>query len=134
MIVVDTNVIAYLLIQGPHTADSEDVYQRDADWHSPLLWRSEFLNVLSLAVRGGHLTLDESIEILAKAEILMAGKEHAVEPNAVLRLAVKSGCTAYDSEFAALAIDLDTILVTRDDKLLKAHPTFAKLPAAFTKR
>lgn len=57
MIVADTNLIAYLLIPGPFSKDAERVQRRDPDWRAPWLWRSEFLNVLSLYVRTGKVTL-----------------------------------------------------------------------------
>jgi predicted nucleic acid-binding protein len=43
----------------------------------------------------------------------------------VLELVRDSDCSAYDCEFIALAIKLDTKLVTVDKKLLKAFPTRA---------
>ena len=37
MIVADTNLIAYLLINGEHTHLAEKIFQKDADWVAPLL-------------------------------------------------------------------------------------------------
>ena len=48
MIVVDTNVISYLLLPTPMTAAAEGLYQYDSEWSAPLLWRSELRNVLAL--------------------------------------------------------------------------------------
>ena len=47
MIVVDTNVIAYVLIEGDKTALAQQVAKKDPDWKVPPLWRHEFLNVLA---------------------------------------------------------------------------------------
>jgi len=55
VIVSDTNLVAYLLINGDHTATARAVYQRDPDWRLPPLWRAEFLNVLTTTVRKGVL-------------------------------------------------------------------------------
>ena len=32
MIVVDTNIITYLFIEGDNTAKAEDVLEKDSDW------------------------------------------------------------------------------------------------------
>ena len=51
VIVVDTNVVAYLWLPGNMTAAAEQVLRQDAEWAVPLLWRSEFRSILTGAVR-----------------------------------------------------------------------------------
>ena len=51
MIVVDTNVIAYLFLPGEYTPLAERLLQKDPDWVAPVLWRSELRNVFALYVR-----------------------------------------------------------------------------------
>ncbi|MGX2039789.1 hypothetical protein ACWJKU_06595 [Methylocaldum sp. MU1018] len=46
MILVDTNLLAYLLLPTPHAAKAEAVLIRDPNWFAPLLIHSEFCNVL----------------------------------------------------------------------------------------
>jgi hypothetical protein len=46
---VDTNVMSHLLLPTPHTAAAERLLKTDPDWAAPLLWRSEFRNVLGRA-------------------------------------------------------------------------------------
>ena len=43
----------------------------------------------------------------------------------VLRLAAESGCSAYDSHYAALAQELDVLLLTHDGEVLGAFPETA---------
>ena len=122
MIVVDTNVLAYLYLPGKHSAAAEALLLRDSEWAVPRLWRSEFRNVLATYMRGGLLSYDDAVRIHRTAESLMAGGEYDVGGVEVLRLAKDSGCSAYDCEFIALAIKLEAKLVTMDKKLLKAFP------------
>jgi predicted nucleic acid-binding protein len=53
---------------------------------------------------------------------LLAGAEFEIDSDDVLELVRDSDCSAYDCEFIALAIKLDTKLITVDKKLLKAFP------------
>ncbi len=125
MIVVDTNVIAYLWLPGDYTAAAERVLAGDADWAVPLLWRSEFRSVLVGAVRRRTLSATRALAIAAAAEAHLRSREYAVESVHVLALAHRSGCSAYDCEFVALAEDLGARLVSNDGAVLRAFPTVA---------
>lgn len=132
MIVADTNLLIYLYVQGQRTEESEAVLQQDALWAAPLLWRSEFRNVLIGLVRADALQLEKALAIIDEAERWLSGREYSVVSRQVLELASRSGCSAYDCEFVALAQDLEVPLVTNDRQILKAFPTVARSPAAFT--
>lgn len=125
MIVVDTNVLAYLYLPGEHTAAAEALLESDPDWAAPLLWRSEFRNVLAGYLRRGSLTFGQAHAIQNEAEHLLAGAEFEVDSLSVLELVRDSDCSAYDCEFAALAMKLGTRLATRDARLLRAFPKLA---------
>lgn len=130
MIVADTNIIVYLLVRGEHSKEADEVYGRDGDWVAPALWRSEFCNALANYCHQGLLGLDEALVHIRDAEHLMRGREMQVASERVLRLAVVSGCSAYDCEFVALAQDLGVRLVTADRMLLsKFKPAAVSLRA-----
>jgi predicted nucleic acid-binding protein len=38
MIVVDTNIIAYLYISGEQSLQAEQLLSYDSDWNAPALW------------------------------------------------------------------------------------------------
>jgi predicted nucleic acid-binding protein len=125
VIVVDTNIISYLLLPTPMTDAAEALYLADPQWAAPVLWRSEFRNVLALYLRKGLLVLDEALSVQERAEDLLAGREYQVRSADVLRLAHASGCSAYDCEFVAVACDLGMRLCTADKRLLNAFPDIA---------
>jgi predicted nucleic acid-binding protein len=125
MIVVDTNVLAYLYLPGELTAAAEALLEHDSHWTAPILWRSEFRNILAGYMRRKSLTLDQAHTLIREAESLLAGAEYEVDSLRVLELVRDSDCSAYDCEFIAVAQALDTKLVTMDTKLLKAFPTVA---------
>ncbi len=132
MIVVDVNVIAYLLIDGERTAASEAVLEADPEWASTLLWRSEWWNVLAGYLRRGELDRPGVIERIDAAESLVRGREYLVDGPSVMDLVARSSCSAYDCEYVALAETLDVPLVTNDERILTDFPDRAVSPAAFT--
>ena len=122
MIVVDSNVLAYLYLPGERTADAEALLEQNPEWAAPVLWRSEFRNILAGYTRRKTLTFEQACSLQSEAEDLLFGAEFEVDSRAVLELVHDSDCSAYDCEFVALAIKLDTKLVTADKKVLRAFP------------
>ena len=127
MIVVDTNVIAYLYLPGDRTEAAEALYLDDPEWSAPLLWRSEMRNVLATQIRVGRMELDGAQSIQTEAEQLMLGREFSVDSAEVLRQAAESGCSAYDCEFITLAAYLDVPLYSADRRLVERFPQRARL-------
>jgi predicted nucleic acid-binding protein len=122
VIVVDTNVLVYLHLPGEHTEHAERVLRRDPVWAAPLLWRSEFRNVLAVYMRQGRLSLDHALRLVDNAESLLQGREYTVSSVRVLSLVAGTRCSAYDGEFVALAQDLGLSLVTSDARLVAEFP------------
>jgi predicted nucleic acid-binding protein len=119
VIVADTNLVAYLLIDGTNTRTAERVFEADDEWCAPLLWRSELRNVLARKIRDGDFELDAAMEAWRLAVTLFDGREFQPNGEHVLRLAAASGCTAYDCEFVAVARDLDVSFVTFDRDVVR---------------
>lgn len=126
MIVVDSNILAYLYLPGEFTEAAEALFESDPDWAAPVLWRSEFRNILAGYVRRGNLSFDQALAIQEEAESLLAGAEYEVDSRSVMLLVKDSDCSAYDCEFVALARQLGASLVTMDGKLLRTFPEIAR--------
>ena len=122
MIVVDTNILAYLYLPGDFTQQAEALLAQDADWVAPTLWRSEFRNILAGFMRRSTLTFDQAYAIQREAEALLSGREYEMDSYDALALVRKSDCSAYDCEFVALAVRLGIRLVTMDKKVLRGFP------------
>ena len=122
MIVVDSNVLAYLYLPGEYTAAAEALLEHDPEWAAPILWRSEFRNILVGYMRRKAISFEQAISLQREAESLLEGSEFELDSLTVFELARDSDCSAYDCEFVALAMKLDTKLVTMDKKLLRAFP------------
>jgi len=125
VIVVDTNILAYRWLPGSRNAEADALLARDSDWCAPLLWRSEFRNILAGFMRRSALSLADAERTMGMAWKSLRGGEHAVGDAEVLALVDRSRCTAYDCEFVALALALKRPLVTDDQVILGAFPDIA---------
>lgn len=131
MIVVDTNILAYFLMPYEFSSQADALYDRDPEWAMPILWRSEFRNLLAGYLRRKTLAFEAVVRINSEAEALLSGNEYEVDSRKVLELVRDSDCSAYDCEFIALGMRLGVKVVTMDRKLLNAFPQHALvLPGA----
>jgi len=122
MIVVDTNIIAYSLIEGDRTGQVLKARDRDPAWLVPGLWRHEFLNVLSTFTRRKLLTLSQAEDTWKNAVRMLHKKEHPVDHASALRLSVENSISAYDAHYIALAKSLGVRCMTEDRALLNKFP------------
>ena len=131
MIIVDTNIIAYLLIQGERTEGAQKTYRKDPDWMAPRLWQHEFLNVLATFVREGGATAEQVEDVWHGALQLLAPGEQSPDMMHALQLATRHAVSAYDAQYVALAMEHSVPLVTEDRRLLKTFPLTALSIGAF---
>ena len=110
---------------------SEKVFLKDPAWIAPLLWRSEFKNVVLGFLRKDILDFAQAIQAIDKAERKMQGREFPVSSVLVMELARDSGCSSYDCEFVALARTRALTLLTWDKQIRQAFPDIALQPEAF---
>jgi predicted nucleic acid-binding protein len=125
MIVVDTNLLVYFYIRSEHSDLADKAFLKDPQWIAPLLWRSEFRNVLASCLKKGIINFEIAVELAGEAERLMEGGEYFVSSLDVLNLAARSRCSAYDCEFIALAREFNIALVTTDEQVLADYPDTA---------
>ena len=121
MIVVDTNDVAYLLIEGDRTADAQALRLTDPDWRSEPFLLVEFSNLLATQVRAKALSAAQAQSLLESAAQQVAPWVEV--PHAeVLTVALDRQVSAYDARFVACARQLSAPLVTEDSRLRAATP------------
>lgn len=125
MVVIDTNVLAYLLIEGDRTADAQALFRRDSEWRSEGFVLIELSNILATYQRLGALTQGVAEATLATAERIVTGLVNLPHGRA-LKLAAEFGVSAYDARFLGVAQNLGTRLVTEDAKLRAAAPKLTR--------
>ena len=130
--VVDTNVIAYLLLGTERFVDeARDFMAVVEEAWAPAVWAAELANVLWMAARHRVLSLDQAATRLTLADGLGV---HAV-PNrtlwqGALVRAHHTNIAVYDTLFVELAVRERLPLVTFDAALLRAFPDIAVRPGA----
>jgi predicted nucleic acid-binding protein len=125
VIVVDTNVLAYLVIRGPDSERAERVRVFDADWRAPSLFSHEWLNVVTRYMQLKKFERDEALRVYRRGIALVKVDSLAPDPITILNLNLETGCTSYDCQFVALAQRLGTRMVTADQEVLRGFPNYA---------
>ena len=128
MIVVDTTVLAALMIEPTIPEPVEELRYRDSKWAAPDLWRHELINVAWKYIRTDQLTVAAASDILVETELIMHPRTFRVSPALVLSTALEFGISAYDAHFAALAREMNTTLYTHDRALIDCCPDIARHP------
>lgn len=134
--VVDTNVIAYLLLGTERFLDeAQSAMTAISLALAPAHWEAELANVLWMAVRTGVLPPEEGAVRFSLARRL--GIESVATTTlcqgALLR-SVASGVSVYDTLFVELAIRERCPLATFDKAVLNAFPEVAVRPGRLAER
>ena len=128
--VVDTNVVAYLMLGTDRFVDEARglMTALDEAW-APALWEAELANAIWMAVRHNVLALDDAAKRLTLADGLGI---HSV-PNrtlwqGALVRAHEANMAVYDTLFVELAVRQQVPLATFDGNVLRAFPRIAVRP------
>ncbi len=125
MLVVDTNILAYLLIAGDRTKEAHSLYERDANWQSEAFLLIEFTNILTTYQRTGGLSSNQSESLLNEAGARLHNLI-TIPHLTALQTAQRFIVSAYDARFLATAEKLGAKLVTEDAKLRTAAPNLTQ--------
>lgn len=120
MIVVDTNILVYRIVEGQMTAAALNLQEKDPDWRTSPLWEYEFGNALALMIHQKHLTPKMAAQLFQTAKRVFIPGEMQADSDLALQLAVEKRISFYDAHYLALAQMLDLPLVTEDKALRKA--------------
>lgn len=135
MLVVDTNIVAALFLDGKFTARARALFKLDPVWCTEPLALIEFGNVLTTYGRSGLATSADAKRYLAAAEAFLGPHLHAIQRSAALDLAFRLRVTNYDAHFLAVADARGKRLITEDAKLRAAAPALTQsLDAALAKK
>lgn len=128
--VVDTNVVAYLLLGTEAFVDeARSCLDSVTSPIAPAHWEAELTNVVWMAVRAGVLHASDGPARLGLARRLgIESVATATLCQGALLRSIASGIPAYDTLFIELAARVACPLVTFDKALLKAFPGIAIRP------
>ncbi len=125
MIVVDTNIISYLLIPNEKFNQiADELFKKDRLWIAPMLWHYELLSVLGVYLRNSMLDAKACKAVYSEAQETVESRGTCNFKD-VFELIENSTLSAYDCEFVALASTLDLPLITEDKKILREFPNIS---------
>ena len=130
--VVDTNVVAYLILGADRFVDEARGFMAALDeaW-APALWEAELANAIWMAVRHKVLPIDEAAKrlILADGLGIHSVANRTLWQGALVR-AHEANVAVYDTLFVELAVREQVPLATFDGGVLKAFPSIAVRPGS----
>ncbi len=132
--VIDTNVVAYLLLGAEAFADeARACLEHVSTPLAPAHWEAQLTNIVWMAIRAGVLPTAEGPARLGLARRLgIETISTATLCQGALLRAIESGISAYDTLFVELAARSTCPLLTFDKALLKAFPDIARRPRDLT--
>lgn len=128
--VIDTNVVAYLLL-GTEGFIDEARTCLSAVSHpmAPAHWEAELTNVVWMAVRAGILpAADGPVRLSLARRLGVESMATATLCQGALLRSVSSGVAVYDTLFVELAARTGCPLLTFDKALIRAFPKVAMRP------
>lgn len=125
MIVVDTNVMVYLLTGTGPGDQAARLLAQDPEWAAPQILLNELRNVMVGLARRGELHPRDALEICQDAQAVLGDRVASQPCHLVLDTAAQGSLGAYDAEFVALARRLGVPLYSADRAILENAPDVA---------
>jgi predicted nucleic acid-binding protein len=125
MIVVDTNVMVYLLTGSGPADRAALLLDDDPEWAAPPVLLSELRNVMVGLLRRAEIQPWDALDICEDAEAILGDRVAAVPSAPVLETAIEGPMSPYDAEFVVLARRLGVPLVSADQAIIQGAPDVA---------
>lgn len=117
MLLVDTNIVGNLLLDGESGPAARALYAKDADWTTEPLLFIELTNVLVTALRHKRLSSTQAESALARAHEMLDGYVHLTSDRQVVAVAGRYDISGCDARFICVALEIGSPLVTEDARL-----------------
>jgi predicted nucleic acid-binding protein len=126
MLVVDANIVAYLLVEGEKTAQARGLWATDHDWHAPRLLFYELASVFAQLLKRRALSPEAASSGLESVLGLVRLLDADPPAARILEIASTLSLSAYDASYLATAEIVRAPLVTEDARLLRAAPEITR--------
>ncbi len=117
-LVVDANVLVYMLLDGEKSSAARRLHELHPDWVCPTILRHEFMNVCATYRRAGGFSREECLALVRTGTALLRDREVDVDAETAVGVAMDLDLSAYDAQYVALALALRSVLVTEDRTVL----------------
>jgi predicted nucleic acid-binding protein len=130
-VVIDTDVVAAILLMEPKTSDEAfHLFGRGWSLAAPAHWKAELGNVIWKAVRTNRIQDAQVDEILSVADLLPIASVDVAElwRGAVTR-SIAADHPVYDTLFVELGVRLDALVASYDRQLREKFPEQVRQPS-----
>lgn len=126
MIVVDSSVVPYLLIEGEWSDEVRALHELDSEWVTPPILNHELLDVLA-AVGAVEKSSGNVERIWRDLRQILANRQQIPDPVRSLRIAIEKGLPGHQAQYLCLAETLGVPLVTESPLLLRVSSKSIRL-------
>jgi predicted nucleic acid-binding protein len=117
VIVVDTMILAYSVLETRWTEECRRLRAAENRWIAPTYAEVELMNVMWLHMRRGDFPPHAALLLYRTARTFLKSLQ-SVEEGEAFRIAADDDCSVYDARFVALARQRGVPLITYDRRLL----------------
>jgi len=129
MLVLDASVVVKWFVPEIYEAEAKSLLNPANQFSAPDLLFAEIANVMSMKVRRGDMAEEKAQRLVTDLHSIPIATVPCRElARETCMLAMATGRSAYDAMYLALAIMLDTRLITDDQRLanaIRARPLLA---------
>lgn len=125
MIVLDASVLVPLIVPQSNSNSAHAIWSRGTNRAVPVLWRFEVAHAVGRAVRSAIIDYAQAADSIRVLEAALAPVEKLVPTDEILEVVFRTGLSAYDASYVALAQKLGCQVLTWDEGIIQKAPGVA---------
>ena len=118
--VLDCSLLSTLFLPDEKSEKISRFIKENSNFHVPSLFWFEINNVISVSVKRGRISHENTEQLFSLLEKLPIKTHFELEHRNTLEISVTHNLSSYDSSYLSLAVELDAKLATLDRAMILA--------------